>query len=447
MKLSDLPSLPFFLPLIIAILMTAAHLILSFSKTWVSAPLRRRGALALILVLAAIALAVAIDRAARWNPAPTNSHEAGIADMPASTCIVFDFPDAEAYATDPALKLPPPQEQLEKLPQDPAGCIEQLQRWIGAAMPHQLTINGRADRRPLKPATQKRVISNEMLAFRRAQSVAQWIVGAAKSSDPKRDDLSPRTLVGVSGLRYGKETGDPQLFEQDRSVEVRSYWATAPAHANTTSSASTPVIAAPAQTNSSDAGKAEPTSPVLSLVGVKINDEAMEPAVSLTVLSLFVALSAYLATVGFFLRQRVFDLDNEVEEIKIKLADPALKAPASQEKAKPGEEHIEATRASYTELETRHNKGITKTKRALRLLPIADLPMIMAALLLGLHLFFFLSTGWLRASIVFATFSAFVLVMQHGAQWFVTIRHVYKETMKEVTQRRASPSHAPPANQ
>jgi uncharacterized membrane protein (DUF106 family) len=264
--------------------------------------------------------------------------------------------------------------------------------------PALINVHGRADRRPLSSKAREKHVSNEALAHKRATSVANWIAGVtpgsgSKDAPPSKEEnartqlLMARTHVDVAGVRYSNSR-NPQALEQDRSVDIEAFW--------------------PRQLPINSPAPAEAAGTRLASVGLRLNSEGMDPAVALAVLSLFVALSAYLATVGFFMRERVSELKKRISEVKIA-------AVSAQGVAK--DEYANMLR----KLERRRDT----TQTRLNLLPIADLPMIFAALLLALHLFFFLSTAWLRVSIVLATFAAMILVMQHAGVWWKTGFHVF----------------------
>ena len=357
-----------------------------------------------IFAVAAISLLYAAYEAYVWNPSLESEKRpvTGIADVPYSSCAVFGFPDAESFAVAKA-KDPSTADELGRLPQDPPGCIDKLRRWMRSEPPAQINVYGRADRRQLSAEARKRVVSNEMLAHKRATAVASWITGVeelssaakdGKSSgdpDPLTELLVARTHVDVAGIRYASsKNGQP--LELDRSVDIEAFWPR-----------QLPINSAVPATSSVENRRA--------LVGLRLNDEGMDPDVAVAVLALFVALSAYLATVGFFMRQRVSELRKQIRDVKIAVAEAELK----NEKAIPERQTMM----------TKLKEGEVVTETHLKLLPIADVPMIVAALLLALHLFYFISTAWLRVSIVFATFAAMVLVMQHAAVWGKTVWRIF----------------------
>ena len=107
--------------------------------------------------------------------------------------------------------------------------------------------------------------------------------------------------------------------------------------------------------------------------GSGLNEAVVNSSESLTLLGFLVALSAYLATIRLFLQQ----------EADKKKADP---------------DHLKHT-------------------VMLSFITIADLPMVLAALLLGLHIFIFLAAGWFRVSLVLFIFAGMVMVLLHSREW------------------------------
>ena len=390
MGMFDLLQLPFFEPLLISVLAAWAHLVLAvrqFPKT----PKVRWWILAGLLAVTASFLLLAVYRAATT---PVNELRerriTGIADVPYSTCLVFGFPDAEALGTGKAATDPSTATELARLQQDPPGCVDKLKHWLTSEPPSQINVYGRADRRRLSDAARAKVISNDRLAQLRAESVARWLAAndqtdTGATGNQRRIDsalIGARTHTGVSGVRY--ITREAQFLEIDRSVEIEAFW---------------PRQEAPAVLPS-------PTpKPGIDSVGRRLNDGAMDPSVALAVLSLFVALSAYLATVGFFMRQRASELQKQIDELAIEIT-----------------HRVSAETPMKKDIMDRLSGKKVETELHLALLPIADLPMIFAALFLSLHLFFFLPVATVRISIVLATFAAMMLIMQHAGVWYDTVK-------------------------
>ena len=141
---------------------------------------------------------------------------------------------------------------------------------------------------------------------------------------------------GTSLFRWPYRT---RLMERDRSVEIRAYW-------------ESPQV----QESSSASGTLFNVDHELALLGV------------------IIALSTYLAAVGFFVRQRISEL--------------AKTAPATCKIA----------------------------KKKLRLLVLADLPLILSGLLLFMHVYY----SWysLRSSMQLLAMGALTLILYHSSQWW-----------------------------
>ena len=401
MEVSDLTGLPFFWSLLIAVVLAWAHLItIGFWKRDKASTVRFR-VLLVFIAGSAISLGWAVHAAWVWNPAAEAEKRpvTGIADVPYSTCVVFGIPDAEAFADPKARKDPSTADELARLQQDPPGCVDRLTRWIRTDAPAQINVYGRADRRQLSRAARARVVSNESLAHARAKAVAEWIAGVTSpggtrsvTSPVDRELIVARTHIDVAGVRYANAK-DAGLLEQDRSVDIEAFW--------------------PRQLPINSGPTVSPVTNRFAAVGLRLNPEGMDPGVALAVLSLFVALSAYLATVGFFMRERASELKKRIGDVRVAIA-YATKQDNS--------EALKENKAIEVDL----NDKKLETETHLKLLPIADLPMIFAALFLALHLFFFLSTAWLRASVVLATYAGLILVMLHAGVWFKTLKRLFE---------------------
>lgn len=253
------------------------------------------------------------------------------------------------------------------MPQDPPGCVDQFIAWVAKSPPRQLIVTGRTDKRELTPAATRQYHNNASLAFQRAQAVIDRLDRAAGSNGRLKALSVPLT----AGPQHLAESAD-SVLRRDRSVEIRAYW------------------------QRPSAAVQQPSRP--NRIGWALNDEALDSAVSLTVLSLLVALSAYLAAVGLFMRERAANLGSLIDELdQKKIAAETLPR------------LLELLSKQRDELWKRKNR--TETRRTL--LGLLDFLMIVAALLIGLHLFYFLPPQFLRASVVLVTFSGFSLVLLH----------------------------------
>ena len=185
----------------------------------------------------------------------------------------------------------------------------------------------------------------------RAQCAIGWMTEMHESPGVKirGSGLSTRMILQSSGPRYAGDETNLRLLARDRSVEIRAYWDGPPA------------------TNS------KPHPPPSERAGWALNDQSLEPDVSVGLLALIVALSAYLATIGIFLRERAIKFKADID-------------------------CIQAANPAHKKLEDLRKSKLT-TDIYLYLLMVADLPMIVAAFLLFLHVFYFFSPRLLNTTI------------------------------------------------
>jgi len=247
-------------------------------------------------------------------------------------CLVYAFPEPSSLDRAPDLL-----KEL-KLPDEPPGCLRDMASYIREAT--QVTLLGRTDRRELSPEAGRQYRSNDVLALERAKDM--------------QARLSPTmgALLLTAGPRYLGSKIDARLLERDRSVEIRASWNSSP-----------------------NVAEALPKSGPL-------NTTSMEADVSMALLALMVALSAYLVTVGIFLADRVEKLENHSRT--------ALKA--------------------------------KKIKLQRRLLILADTPTVVAAFLLSLHIFaFYPSVTLVPASILLFRMAVVTLILFHMSQWITAL--------------------------
>ncbi len=392
MTLTELLREPFVRWLVVAAAFAWVHLALATWRRFRRWRRRKPILLALFVIWVGLLLRAVTSAATMPQLTPPPTPEApvrGIADVPSSTCVVYGFPDAESFLPASVNDQESQRRKLERLPQDPSGCIVQLLRWLKAAHLHQLVISGRADRRPLTVDAQGRVVSNESLALDRARAVFAWVADRAKA-DGAAVSLDARTLIQVSGVRYASKATNAMLLEQDRSVEIRGFWDRALPRDS-------------AQARIPEAGST-------ATLGVSLNRDAFDPDVSIAVLSLFVALSAYLATVGYFIRQRAFELQSALHTFR------------SERLVNPNSFQRTARRRLGKMLGRRYRQ----TQTYLMLLQIADMPMILAAFSMTMHVFFLQPASWLRVGMVFAAFSVLIMIGQHAGQWIGTMLRLFR---------------------
>ncbi len=240
-----------------------------------------------------------------------------VTQTPYFRCLYYRFPDAEV--------LP---EHAQTMLEDPPGCMADFEDIVKQRPPDFILFTGRADRRELASAPARKYPSNEALAYQRAKSVKEQKAKAWKG----------RFSLMAAGPAYFNGPPDTRLLERDRSVEIRAYWQPPPA-----------------PESSSASGTLFNVDHELALLGV------------------IIALSTYLAAVGFFVRQRITEI--------------AKTEPAND-----------------------------IAKKKLRLLVLADLPLILAGLLLFMHVYY--SWDSLRSSMQLLAMGAVTLILYHSSQWW-----------------------------
>jgi len=198
--------------------------------------------------------------------------------------------------------------------------------------------------------------SNKTLAYRRAESVVNWLT----SVDSR---LKDRAILLAAGPEYLNRVADPRLLARDRSVYIRAEWE----------------------------GDGEPAKG--SVLG---EAETLNRADTLALVGAIVALSAYLAAVGLFLRDQMKKRHEVIADGKIGQNDQEI-------------------------LELVHNdNGYMKTQRALRLLILADVPAILAALAFIRHVF---SGGYgsQRVGLLLLSMSLSAVIVFHVTQWCISL--------------------------
>ena len=256
--------------------------------------------------------------------------EAKLRDNPYSSCLIYDFRPGDLQKLDSA--------KLESLPQEPPGCMSELRRWFELFNPEQLIVVGQTASSELSGKLSGETYYSR-LALARAAAVSKWLADGMPYLQSVLLTSGPRVLPSAHAYQHGR----------NRSVEIRAYWAIQ--------------------------ARNESVSP-RAFGHVKY--DMLKPPEMLAFLGLVVALSAYLAAVGVYLREQL---------------------------AKPSSGPKDDIRR------------IT-IKTRLSLLTIADMPMITAALLLGLHLFFGFPEWFVPGSVVLVGFSAVSLVLFHATEWF-----------------------------
>jgi hypothetical protein len=251
----------------------------------------------------------------------------------AAYCLVYAFPEPSSPDRAPDLL------KEFKLPDEPSGCLKDIATHISEAS--QVILLGRTDRRELSPQAARQYRSNDALALERARDMQ------ARLAPKGGADLL------TAGPHYLDGKIDPRLQERDRSVEIRAHWN----NTSTNLAESAPKAAGP------------------------FNTTSMGADASMALLALMVALSAYLASVGIFLADRVEKLESTKKPLKA-----------------------------------------NKIKMQRRLLILADTPTVVAAFLLALHVFaFYPSVTLVPASILLFRMSIVTLILFHMSQWITAL--------------------------
>jgi hypothetical protein len=240
------------------------------------------------------------------------------------------------------------------LPNKPAGCLAKVATGLGKTT--QLILIGRHDRRELSSAAAGQYLSNASLALDRAEGLKGWL--------ELQQGAKSNAIVLSTGPH---QSGD---LAEDRSVEIRAE----------------------------------------SIRRETLNTEYLEADVSIALLGLMVALSAYLATVGLFLRDRGGKLSEAI-------------APTEHRK-KVLKERSELNQAEKDELKELNALADRHARNTLyrKLLILPDAPMILAAFLLFLHVFYFCPQATLNASILLFEMAAITFVIFHMFQWLMALR-------------------------
>ena len=277
-----------------------------------------------------------------------------------SRCVVKSFAEGDHRAPTGGLR------SLEQEPRESA--VDRIMEVLGREDLLFMAIVGHADARELRAQTAAVYGTNLTLAHLRAREASASLLreyGARDSGQNRRPEISGRVLVLASGSDHWGANRIAAELAEDRAVEIVAY-----------SSPKAPTVTA---TTSGTIG----TASVLNVAN-------LEASVSLTFFTILVALSAYLASVRLVAIARLGEL-NDPETDK-----PEVRA-----------ERIRAQRA--------------KIKRNLRWLTVADIPMVLAALLLGLHVFYFWPAWTLHGSFYLFTFAGLALLASHGFAWWRSI--------------------------
>jgi hypothetical protein len=241
----------------------------------------------------------------------------------------------------------------------------------------ELVLTGHVDNHELKPSAVRIYGSNLSLALQRALTVRGWLkrkqdaIGR-QPGKPSKVDVESLAVLVASGAEHVGDSVSNSDRKADRYVEIRASWRL--------------------PSSPPEAGE---TLRWYERIGRQLNvPPGFDAATMLTLLAFVVALSAYLASV------RV-----------------SLKALMSE---------VETTNGGNTTIRKVDPKS---TKVALVLISVADLPMILAALFIGLYVFAFAPPFVLRWGLFLFAFAGGTMIILHASEWLESSIAVYKNKL------------------
>ncbi len=105
------------------------------------------------------------------------------------------------------------------------GCLSELADRLRRERPGLLLLIGRCDLREMTPETSKTYGSNLSLAYQRALSVRQYLLGPKPGSWPAvSDEMAERVLPLTGGASHIGRSVEPDLLREDHVVELTSFW-------------------------------------------------------------------------------------------------------------------------------------------------------------------------------------------------------------------------------
>jgi hypothetical protein len=260
--------------------------------------------------------------------------------------------------------------QVDVLQQLPP-CWNQLVAALGRGTDALAVVSGRVDKREMRLPRRRYYGDSLSLAYQRALAVRGALLNGYLASPGARVDraaMEARIIPVVGGaVNVGLQVENSPLAD-DRSVDVRVFAMSA-----------TATQAERRTTNDDDP----------RVIQLSSGDK-------LTLLTLIVALSAYLATVRLMAIARM-------SELKTDLARDIYGKPLG----------------TY-ENDTAQRR-VADIQRDLVFLTFGDAPMIGAGFLLGLHIFYGAGETALRLSIALFTIGGVVLMLLHAAAWVRTV--------------------------
>lgn len=278
-----------------------------------------------------------------------------------SICSVKVFDEAD-HAT--------PSGVVRTFDQQPSDCLDSLARALVTNSNALIVLSGRVDKREMRLPRRRHYGDSLSLAYQRALTVREALLDEYESATLGRGDrrvLEARIIPMPAGAsNVGLSVSGP-LLSDDRSVDIRAYWVTATIATNP---------------------EGQDDAPTGEITMFTSGDK-------LTLLTLIVALSAYLASVRLAAIGRLSALSREL------------------------------SKDIYgTPLVTDSNKAISRRKddigRSLKWLTLSDAPMIASGFLLGLHIFYAAGERALMWSVYLFTFGGIVLMLLHGLAWVKT---------------------------
>jgi hypothetical protein len=263
---------------------------------------------------------------------------------------------------------------------DQTPCLNELASRLTESTIDALVITGHVDKQELSRNARGIYGSNLSLALQRALAVRGWLERqqasrVKRAGSANNGDLGSLAMTVASGATHvGADVSDDER-KADRSVEIRTVWKVRPPAAATK----------------------EPL--WWQRIGWQLNTARLDAGSALTFLAFVVALSAYLATVRLFLHGLAEPSDTREGGLRLR--------PASK-------------------------------KVALVLITLADLPMILAGLCMGLYLFAFVPPLFFRWSLVLFAFGGGTMIILHAREWRKSVHEVRESIRAEEMHRRSS---------
>ena len=352
------------------------------------------------LLVAVVAVFVEPRVASAPGAAPPSPPSISVEFTGGMTCTVKVFDEAEHNV---------PGRGRDALQPEPSACLDDVVSKLARGTDTLVIVTGRVDKRKMR-LPRRRVYGDSLsLAYQRAIAVREALLDRYASSPgnrSNREGLATRIIPLVGGANnVGIQVSNARLAD-DRSVDVR-------------------VLAASASVvENSNQEQPDDSSVTMFSTGDK-----------LTLLTLIVALSAYLAAVRQMMTERKIKLGDEKIELrdaKIELGDKKIELAEKKERNPLARAYNEDVDARITNLDQRikdvdaRMKGVDERIKRIELrftlLLVGDAALILAALSLGLHIFYWSGEVALKFSVWLFTIAGVWLIASHFVEWIRTAR-------------------------